>query len=82
MKTLTTAIALTAVLATSAIARTERTRPAHIHVNIVVSHSVSHNPVAQSDSYCHFHGGETDPDLRIRLQLARDCRDHELSDGE
>jgi hypothetical protein len=83
MKTLTTAIALTAILATSAVAKTERTRPAHTRVNNVVSHnSVSPRPVAQFDSYCHFNSGETDPDPRIRLQLARDCRDHDLSDGE
>ena len=46
MKTLTTTIALTAILATSAVAKTERTRPAHIRVNNVVSHdnSVSSAP--------------------------------------
>jgi hypothetical protein len=48
MKTLITALAVTAMLAIPAVAKTERTRAAHIQPNHVVSHnSVSHNPVAQ-----------------------------------
>jgi hypothetical protein len=43
MKTLITAIALTAILATSAVAKTERTRPAHIHPN---KDSANYNRIA------------------------------------
>jgi hypothetical protein len=82
MKILITALAVTAILATSAVAKTQRTKDAHLLPSSSLHHTVSHNPVAQFDTYCHFHSGETDPDPRIRLQLARDCRDHELSDAE
>jgi hypothetical protein len=34
----------------------------------------------QINSYCRFEHGETDPDPRIRLQLARDYRDHEFDE--
>jgi hypothetical protein len=77
MKTLITTLAVTAILATSAVAKIQRTKDAHIPPSNSLNHAVSHNPVAQFDTYCHFHSGETDPDPRIRLQLARDCRDHE-----
>jgi hypothetical protein len=77
-----TTLAVTAILATSAVAKTQRTKDAHIPPSNSLHHSVSRNPVTQFDTYCHFHSGETDPDPRIRLQLTRDCRDHELSDAE
>ena len=64
MKTLITALAVTAMLAIPAVAKTERTRAAaHIQPNRVLSHnSVSRNPVAQFGSFCRFRDGETDPD--------------------
>jgi hypothetical protein len=88
MKTLITALAITAMLAIPAIAKTERTRAAHVQPNHVLSHnSVSHNPAAQLKassqiraSYCHFHDGETDPDSQVRLYMVRDCREHENGD--
>jgi hypothetical protein len=71
MKTLITALAVTAMLAIPAAAKTQRTRAAHIEPNRVVSHnSVSRNPVAQlKASYCRFHDGEADPDAQVRLCL-------------
>ena len=78
MKTLITALAITAILAASAIAKTQRTREVRVQFNNSLSHdSVSRNRVAQSKSYCRFEHGETDPDPRIRLQLARDCKFNE-----
>ena len=79
MKTLITALAVTAVFATSAVAKTQRTKEVRIQHNNALSHnSVSRNPVSQINSYCRFEHGETDPDPRIRYQLARDFREHEL----
>ena len=81
MKTLITALAVTAVFATSAVAKTQRTKEVRIQHNNALSHnSVSRNPVTQINSYCRFEHGETDPDPRIRLQLARDCRDWEFEE--
>jgi len=81
MKTLIAALAVTAILATSVVAKTERTRGAHIQPNNSLSHnSVSRNPVTQLNHNCRFHNGETDPDPRIRLQLVRDCREYEESE--
>jgi hypothetical protein len=80
MKTLITALAVTAILATSATAKTPRTK----EVRIQPSNSVSHNAVRRSptqiNSFCRFDRGETDPDPRIRFQLARDCRDWEYEE--
>ena len=83
MKTLITALAVTAMLAIPAVAKTERTRAAaHIQPNRVLSHnSVSRNPVGQlKASYCRFHDGEADPDPQVRLYMLRDCREHENGD--
>jgi hypothetical protein len=84
MKTLITALAVTALLATSAVAKTPRNKEVRVQPNNSVSRkSVSRNPVAQINAaYCRFEHGETDPDPRIRLQLARDCREHENSESE
>jgi 2-methylaconitate cis-trans-isomerase PrpF len=84
MKTLITALAVTAILATSAVAKTQRTRAAHIQPNNSLSHnSVSHSSgMGMLNHNCRFHDGETDPDPRIRLQLVRDCREHENVDAE
>jgi len=85
MKTLITALAVTAILTTSVVAQTPRNRTKEVRVqhNNAVSHnSVSRNPVTQINSYCRFEHGETDPDPRIRFQLARDCREHELEHVE
>ena len=82
MKTLITALALTAILATSAVAKTQR----HKEVRVQPNNSVSHNAVRQSptqiNSYCRFDRGETDPDRRIVLQLHRDCRDWEFDEAD
>jgi hypothetical protein len=81
MKTLITALAVTAILAIPADAKTQRTRAAHIQSNSTLSHnSMSRNPVARFGSYCHFRDGETDPDSRVRLQIVRDCKEHENGD--
>jgi hypothetical protein len=83
MKTLITALAVTAILATSAVAKTQRTRVTHIPHNNSVSHNpVNHNSGNMFNHNCHFDHGETDPDPRIRLQLSRDCRDWELDHAE
>jgi hypothetical protein len=88
MKTVITALAVTATLAVPAAAKTERTRAAHVQPNHVLSqNSVSHNPVAQlkassqiKASHCHFHDGEADPDSQVRLYMVRDCKEHENGD--
>jgi hypothetical protein len=78
MKTLTTALAVTAVLTASTVAKTERTREVHIQPSNSLSHNaVSSNHGNQINSYCRFEHRETDPDPRVRLQLARDCRWYE-----
>jgi hypothetical protein len=80
MKTLITALALTAILATSAVAKTQRSKEVRVQHN----NSVSHNTVSRSptgiNAYCRFDHGETDPDRRIVLQLHRDCRDWEFEE--
>ncbi len=83
MKTLVTALAVTAMLAIPAVAKTERSRAAaQIQPNRIVSHnSVRSNPVGQiKASYCRFHDGEADPDSHVRLYMLRDCREHDNGD--
>jgi hypothetical protein len=71
MKSLVTALAVTAILATSAIAKTERTKTARPHPN----NSVFHTSATQlNGSYCHFRHREAEPDHRVWLQLVRDCQ--------
>jgi hypothetical protein len=78
MKTLITVLAVTAIVGTSAIAKTQRTREVRVQSNNALRHnSVSPNPAAQIKSFCRFEHGETDPDPRIRLQLVRDCKFNE-----
>jgi hypothetical protein len=81
MKTLITALAVTAMLATSAVAKTQRTNATRIHVSNSVVH-LKNSPEPGELSYCHFHLAHTDPDPQVRLNILRDCRDHELSDAE
>ena len=82
MKTLITALALTAILATSVVAKTPRQKEVRVQpYNSVSRNAVTRSP-AQLNSYCRFDRGETDPDRRIVLQLHRDCRDWELDDAE
>jgi hypothetical protein len=45
--------------------------------NTLSHNAVSRNRVTQISSYCRFEHGEKDPDPRVRLQLARDCRFYE-----
>jgi hypothetical protein len=97
MKILITAVAITAMLATSAVAQTPRTKEVRVQPNNSVNrnavspsppnnsvnhNAVSHNPVTYPNSNCRFEHRETDPDPRIRLQLYRDCREHELTEVE
>ena len=83
MKTLITVLAVTAILATPAAAKTARHKGGHVHHTNSLSHNaVSHNPVDHINSYCRFGRGETDPDPRIVFQLHRDCREHELEHSE
>ena len=77
-------MAVTAILTTSLVAQTPRTRHKEVHVrhnNSLSRNAVRHNSANQiKASFCHFHDGETDPDPRIRFQLVRDCREHENGD--
>ena len=82
MRTLITALAVTAMLATSAVAKTPRTKEVRVQRNNTVSHNAVNRSPTQINSYCHFDRGETDPDRRIVLQLHRDCRDWEFDEAE
>jgi hypothetical protein len=58
------------------LAKTQRT------VRVQPKNTLSHNAasrkrVTQINSYCRYEHGETDPDRRVRLELARDCRWYE-----
>jgi hypothetical protein len=81
MKTLITALALVSMLASSAVAKTQRTKAARIQPSNSVVH-LSHSPEQGELSYCHFHLAHTDPDPQVRLNIVRDCKDHELSDAD
>jgi hypothetical protein len=85
MKILITALAITAMLASSALAQTPRTKEVRVQPNNSVNrNAVSPNPPnnAFPNSNCRFEHRESDPDPRIRLQLYRDCREHELTEVE
>jgi hypothetical protein len=71
MKTLMTAFAVTAILATYAVAKTQRPKEARAQPNNSVSNV--------NNAFCHFRYAHGDPDPRIRLQLLRDCRFHEMT---
>ena len=61
---------------TGRLAKTQRT--VRIQPKNTLRHNaVSRNRVTQINSYCRFEHGETDPDPRVRLELARDCRWYE-----
>jgi hypothetical protein len=81
MKTLITVLALTAILASQAIAKTQRHKEVRVSNNSVSRNAMPRSPT-QINSYCRFDRGETDPDRRIVLQLHRDCRDWELDEAE
>jgi hypothetical protein len=53
--------------------RTVRVQPK----NTLCHHAASRKRVTQINSYCRYENGETDPDPRVRLELARDCRWYE-----
>ena len=73
MKTLNTALAVTAMLATSAVAKPQqRTKAVRAQANNSV---VQGNQV--NSAFCQYHHAHADPDPRIRLQLLRDCRSYE-----
>jgi hypothetical protein len=75
--------AVTALLATSAAAKTPRTKEVRVQPNnSLSSNAVGRNAVTRINSYCRFDHEETDPDPKVRLQLARDCREHELDHSE
>jgi hypothetical protein len=81
MKTLITALAVTAIVATSAAAQTPRNRHKEVHVrhnNTLSRNATSHDSTNQiKASHCQFHHGEADPDPQVRLYITRDCREHE-----
>jgi hypothetical protein len=80
MKTLITALALTAILATSAVAKIQRPKEVRVQHNNALSHNAVKRNFTGINSYCRFDRGETDPDRRIVLQLHRDCRDWEFEE--
>jgi hypothetical protein len=80
MKTLITAVVVTVILATSAVAKTQRPREVRVQHNSSLNHNVVTRSPTGINSYCRFDHGETDPDPRIRFQLARDCRDWEFEE--
>jgi hypothetical protein len=82
MTTLITVLALTAILASPAVAKTQRHKEARVQPNNSVRHNAMTRSPTQINSYCRFDRGETDPDRRIVLQLHRDCRDWELDEAE
>jgi hypothetical protein len=82
MKTLITALAVTAILAVPAVAKTQRPKEVRVQHNNTVSHNAVNRSFAGFNSYCRLDHGETDPDRRIVLQLHRDCREWELDDAE
>ena len=82
MKTLITALALTAILATSAVAKTPRPKEVRVQHNNSVTHKAVTRSPTGINSYCRFDHRETDPDRRIVLQLYRDCRDWEFDEAE
>ena len=45
--------------------------------NSLSRNAVRHNRLTGINSYCHFEHRETDPDPRVRLQVARDCKWYE-----
>jgi hypothetical protein len=73
-------LAVTAILATSAVAKTPRHREVRVQPNNSLN-AVNRSPTG-INSHCRFDHGETDPDPRIRFQLARDCREWELDHAE
>jgi hypothetical protein len=82
MKTLITALAITAVAATSAVAKTKRTKEVRVqHNNSLSDNAVSRSPTPDQFILSLDHG-ETDPDPRIRFQLARDCWELEFDHAE
>jgi hypothetical protein len=58
------------------LAKTQRTVPVQ-RKNTVSHNAASRKRVTQINSYCRYEHGETDPDPRVRLELARDCRWYE-----
>ena len=77
MKNLITAVAVTAMLTTSAVAKTPRPKEVRVQHNNSLNHNAVTRSPTQINSYCRFEHGETDPDPRVRLELARDCRWYE-----
>jgi hypothetical protein len=74
MKTLITALAVTAMMATSAVAKPQRTKAVRAQPNNAV---VQVNSV--NNAFCQYRHTHADPDPRVRLQLLRDCRSYESS---
>jgi hypothetical protein len=74
MKAVITALAVTAMLATSAVAKPQRTKAVRAQPNNSV---VQANRV--NSAFCQYHHAHADPDPRVRLQLLRDCRSYESS---
>ena len=69
MKTMITALAVTAILTSSVVAQTARNRNKEVrvqHNSLLSRNAVSRNPLTQiKASHCHFHHGEADPDPKF-----------------
>jgi hypothetical protein len=78
MKTLLTALAVTAILATSAVAKTQKTKATRVQPNHA---QVQTSAIQHNDALCDFHYPQTDPDPHVRSELLRDCRNHD-TEGE
>ena len=57
MKTLITALAVTAILATSAVAKTQRPKEVRVQANNSLSHNAVRRSPTQINSYCRFEHG-------------------------
>jgi hypothetical protein len=78
MKTQITALAVTAILTVSGVAKTQQTKGVRIqHHNILSDNAVRRTRVARINSYSRLVHGETNPDRRVRLQIARDSKWYE-----
>jgi hypothetical protein len=79
VKALIVALAVTAILAPSAVAKTHQSKV----VRSQPSHSASQDAavVQHNDSFCRFHYAQTEPDPIVRNAILRDCRNYESGAG-
>ena len=74
MKTFITALAIIAILATSAVAKAHKTKAVGVQPNHALTKT---SAIQHYVSFCDFHFPQTDPDPIIRSQLLFDCKNHE-----